>query len=183
MTHVNFQSFRKPFTAPPELGQNGSDPFISEKKLFGLWGSWYSNRPARTHDFNAKISFKKMHRDLRYHPKCVNFCWFGLVERFWALFWNVFLESIDIFLIAYTGKIQPKLPIFSCGKYPPPSISLKILRFLCRSFHCFSLSQIYKCVECIQAIMNNNFTLSEYEKVSMYIKFAISESFDTSQQC
>ena len=32
MTHVNFLSFRKPFTAPPELGQNGSDPFISGKK-------------------------------------------------------------------------------------------------------------------------------------------------------
>ena len=59
MTYVNFQSFRRPFTAPPELGQNGSAPFISEKKLFGLWGSWYSNRPAGTHRSNTKIGFEK----------------------------------------------------------------------------------------------------------------------------
>ena len=37
-----------------------SDPLISEKKkMFGLQGSWYSKRPARTHGFNAKIGFEK----------------------------------------------------------------------------------------------------------------------------
>ena len=41
---------------PPKLGY---DPFKGEKKLFRLWGSWYSNRPARTHGFNAKIGFEK----------------------------------------------------------------------------------------------------------------------------
>ena len=38
MRRVNFQSFRKPFTIPPELGQNGSDPFISEKKIVRIIG-------------------------------------------------------------------------------------------------------------------------------------------------
>ena len=27
--------------------------------FFGLWGLWYSNRPARTHSLNAKIGFEK----------------------------------------------------------------------------------------------------------------------------
>ena len=34
-----------------------------------------------------KSDLKKMHRVPRYHPKCVNFCWFGLEGRFWTLFW------------------------------------------------------------------------------------------------
>ena len=38
MRRVNFQSFRKPFTIPPELGQYGSDPFISEKKNCSDYG-------------------------------------------------------------------------------------------------------------------------------------------------
>ena len=49
------------FLRPPEFPLKvGSDPFKGEKKnLLRLWGSWYSNRPAWTHDFNAKIGFKK----------------------------------------------------------------------------------------------------------------------------
>ena len=34
-------------------------PLSVKKKLFRLYGSWYSNCPARTHGFNAKIRFKK----------------------------------------------------------------------------------------------------------------------------
>ena len=46
------------FLRPPEFPLKfGSDPFKCKKKLFRLWGSWYSNRPARTHGFNAKIGF------------------------------------------------------------------------------------------------------------------------------
>ena len=36
--------------------------FKGEKKLFRLWGSRYSNRPAWTHNFNANIGFENMHR-------------------------------------------------------------------------------------------------------------------------
>ena len=36
------------------------DPYIGpEKKIFQLWGLWYSKRPAWTHGFNAKIGFEK----------------------------------------------------------------------------------------------------------------------------
>ena len=30
---------------------------------------------------------KNMHRVLRYRPKYVKFCWFGLEVQFWTLFW------------------------------------------------------------------------------------------------
>ena len=51
--------------------QSGSGPFVSEKKMFRLQGSWYSNRAARTRGFNAKIGFENMHRDPRYYQKSV----------------------------------------------------------------------------------------------------------------
>ena len=41
------------------LLQNFSAPFINEKELFLLQGSWYSNRPAQSHGFNAKIGDEK----------------------------------------------------------------------------------------------------------------------------
>ena len=34
-----------------------------------------------------KSVLKNMHRVLRYRPKCVKFCWFGLEGQFWTLFW------------------------------------------------------------------------------------------------
>ena len=44
---------------PTGTPKNGSDPFKGKKKLFGLQGSWYSNPPARTHNFNTETGFKK----------------------------------------------------------------------------------------------------------------------------
>ena len=56
----NFQP-NQSFLRPPEFPLKvGSDPFKGEKKnLLRLWGSWYSNRPAWTHGFNAKNGFEK----------------------------------------------------------------------------------------------------------------------------
>ena len=51
---------------PPKFG---SDPFKGEKKMFRLWASWYSNRPAWTHDFNAKIGFEKCAPSPKILPK------------------------------------------------------------------------------------------------------------------
>ena len=110
MTHVNFQSFWKPFTAPPELGQNGSDPFISEKKWFGLWGSWYSNRPARTHDFNAKIGFEKNAPSPEISPKMCQFLlvWFGTAIL--GTFLVISRDSVHIFqtrFLCWNGESEP----------------------------------------------------------------------------
>ena len=48
------------FLRPPQFPLKfGSDPSKGEFFFFRLWGSWYSNRPAWTHGFNAKIGFEK----------------------------------------------------------------------------------------------------------------------------
>ena len=39
------------------------------EKLFGLWGSWYSNRGVRTHGSNAKIGFEKYAPSPKILPK------------------------------------------------------------------------------------------------------------------
>ena len=44
-------------------------PLKVKKKLFGLWGSWYSNRAARTHGSNAKIDFEKYAPSPKILPK------------------------------------------------------------------------------------------------------------------
>ena len=47
------------FLRPPKFPLKfGSHPFKGEQKLFRLWGSWYSNQLAWTHNFNTKIGFE-----------------------------------------------------------------------------------------------------------------------------
>ena len=47
-------------------------PLQVGKKSFGLLGSWYSNRPAQSHRFNAKIGFVKYAPSVpRYYQKSV----------------------------------------------------------------------------------------------------------------
>ena len=61
-------------------------PFLVKKKLFVLWGSWYSNRPARTHDFNAKIGFEKNAPSPEISPKMCQFLliWFGRAGTYFS---------------------------------------------------------------------------------------------------
>ena len=47
----------------------GSDPSKGGKKLFRLWGSWYSNRPAWPNDFNTEIGFEKYAASPKILPK------------------------------------------------------------------------------------------------------------------
>ena len=86
------------FLRPPEFPLKfGSDPFKGEKKLFRLWGSWYSNRLAWTHDFNAKIGFEKYALIPEISPKMCQFLlvWFGraILDTFLIISW----DSVHIF--------------------------------------------------------------------------------------
>ena len=74
-----------------------SDPFISEKKLFGLQGSWYSNRPARTHGFNAKIGFEKYVPSPKILPKKCPKSAFQTKPAKFDTFWPISRDSMHIF--------------------------------------------------------------------------------------
>ena len=60
------QSILKPPQFPPKFG---SDPFKGEQKFVPIYVFKYSNRPAWTHDFNAKIGFKKFVPSPKILPK------------------------------------------------------------------------------------------------------------------
>ena len=47
----------------------------------------HSNHYFETRVSTQKSVLKNMHRVLRYRQKCVQFCWFGLEQRFWTVFW------------------------------------------------------------------------------------------------
>ena len=77
--------------------QKVSDPFINEKKLFGLYGSWYSNWPARTHGFNAKIDSENYAPSPEISAKMcqILLVWFGTptLDTFLLISW----DSVHIF--------------------------------------------------------------------------------------
>ena len=80
----------------PFSGQNDSDPFISEKKLFGLYGLCYSIRPAR-HGLNAKISFEKYAPSPKILPKNCQKSAFQTRPSKFDTFWPICLASVHIF--------------------------------------------------------------------------------------
>ena len=92
-----FQSNRS-FLRPPQFPLKfGSDPFKDEKKLFWLWGSCYSNWPAWTHDFNAKIGFEKHAERPEILAKMCKILvvWFGrlIFDTFLVISW----DSVHVF--------------------------------------------------------------------------------------
>ena len=68
-----------------------------EKKLFGIWGSWYSNQAARTHGSNAKIGFEKYAPSPEILAKMcqILLVWFGrpILNTFLVISWH----SVHIF--------------------------------------------------------------------------------------
>ena len=68
-----------------------------KKKLFRLWGSWYSNRPAWAHGFNAKIGFEKYAPSPEISAKMcqILLVWFGrpILDTFLIISW----DSVHIF--------------------------------------------------------------------------------------
>ena len=90
-------SSQKKFEIPEFPPKFGSDLFKGEKKLFQLWGSWYSNRPARTHGFNAKIGFEKYAPSTEISAKMcqILLVWFGrpILDTFLVISW----DSVHIF--------------------------------------------------------------------------------------
>ena len=90
----NFESFQLGGWPP----QNFSDPFISEKKKsFGLQGSWYSNRPAQSHGFNAKIGFEKYATSPKIIPKNCPKSAFQTKPVKVDTFWPISREAMLIF--------------------------------------------------------------------------------------
>ena len=68
-----------------------------KKKLFGLWGSWYSNWPAWTHGFNAKIGFKKYAPSPKILPKKCTKSAFQTKPTKFDTFWLISQDSVHIF--------------------------------------------------------------------------------------
>ena len=72
-------------------------PLLVEKKLFGLWGSWYSNQAARTHGFNTKIGYEKYALSPKIlrkkYPKSV----FQTKPAIFDTFWPLSRDSVHIF--------------------------------------------------------------------------------------
>ena len=65
--------------------------------MFRLWGSWYSNRPAWTHGFNAKIGFKKYAPSPKISPKKCQKLAFQTKPAKFDTFWPLSLASMHIF--------------------------------------------------------------------------------------
>ena len=86
------------FLRPPQFPLKfGSDPFKGEKKIFRLWGSWYSNRPAWTHEFNAKIGFEKCAPSPEISAKmCPKSAFYTKPAKF-DTFWPISRDSMHIF--------------------------------------------------------------------------------------
>ena len=57
-----------------------------EKSSFRLLGSWYSNRPAQSHGFNAEIGFEKYAASPEISVKMYQILQVGLEGRFCTLF-------------------------------------------------------------------------------------------------
>ena len=73
-------------------------PFIRlKKKLFRLWGSWYSNRPARTHGFNAKIGFEKYVTSPEILAKKCPKSAFQTKPAKFGTYWPISRDSLHIF--------------------------------------------------------------------------------------
>ena len=68
-----------------------------KKKLFGLWGSWYSNRAARTHGSNAKIGFEKYAPSPKILPKKCPKSAFQTKPAKFDTFWPISRDSVHIF--------------------------------------------------------------------------------------
>ena len=68
-----------------------------KKKSFGLWGSWYSNRPAQTHGFNAKIVFEKYAPSPKILPKKCPKSAFQTKPAKFDTFWPISQDSVHIF--------------------------------------------------------------------------------------
>ena len=68
--------------------------------MFGLGGSWYSNRPARTHGFNAKIGFEKYATSPEISAKkCqILLVWFGrpILDTKYDFFLLLFLSGLQV---------------------------------------------------------------------------------------
>ena len=58
-----------------------------------------------------KSGLKNMHRVLRYRPKCVKFCWFGLEGRFWTLFFVISWDSVHIFQKGFLCWNHESMPV------------------------------------------------------------------------
>ena len=71
--------------------------YKAEKKLFRLWGSWYSNRPAWTHDFNAKIGFEKYAPSPKISSKKCPKLAFQTKPAKFDTFWPISRDSVHIF--------------------------------------------------------------------------------------
>ena len=72
-------------------------PLNLRKKMFGLQSSWYSNRPARTHDFNATIGFKKDAPSPEISPKKRPKLDFQTKPANFDIFWLIFRDLVHIF--------------------------------------------------------------------------------------
>ena len=70
---------------------------IDKNKLFRLWGSWYSNRPAWTHGFNAKIGFEKFAPSPKILAKKSQKSVFQTKPAKFDTFWPIPLASVNIF--------------------------------------------------------------------------------------
>ena len=112
--------------------------YKAEKKLFWLWGSWYSNRPARTHGFNAKIGFEKYVRSAKILPKKGPKLAFQTKQVKFDTFWLISRDSVHIFqnLISLTNLTKLINPI-----HPKYLICLLSKGF--KNAEIFKTSQIY----------------------------------------
>ena len=88
------RSFLRPPQSPLKFG---CGPFKGEKKLFPLWGSWYSNRPAWTHGFNAKIGFEKYAPGPEILTKMCQNLGCQTKPAYFETFWPLSQDSVQIF--------------------------------------------------------------------------------------
>ena len=72
-------------------------PLKAKKKLFRLWGLWYSNRPAWTHSFNAKIGFEKYAPSPKILPKNCLKSAFQTKPAKLDTFWPISQASLHIY--------------------------------------------------------------------------------------
>ena len=95
--HVKFEGPRWLGSASSGPDKMALTPLWLKKKMFGLGGSWYSNRPARTHGFNAKIGFEKYATSPEISAKkCqILLVWFG--RPILDTFWPISRDSLHIF--------------------------------------------------------------------------------------
>ena len=85
---------------------------ITEKEIVGLNGSWYSNQPAQTYDFNTTIGFEKYASSPEISARiCQNLLvWFGS-------------PILDTFLVISPDSVN----LFSCdnsSRSPPVHMSV-----------------------------------------------------------